>query len=111
MGASISPPTRRAMIKTGTYVGDDAADRSIDIGVDLASKNNVYVIIKGTWDSSSAVHRIEYGQGDATMSFLAASDTPGEIKAFTNTGFQIGAGANVNKDTYTYRWIAFWEEP
>lgn len=110
MGATVSNPTRRAMIKTGTYTGNDVDDRNIDIGVDLASKNNVYVIIK-TAAATEPVHRIEYAQGDLSMFFTGNNDIADCIQAFTATGFQVGTSNNVNADTIVYRYIAFWEEP
>lgn len=97
------------MIKTGTYVGNGVDDRNIDIGVNLAAKNNVYVIIKG-YDIQPAVHRTEYGQGDLGMLYSNV-DIADMIQSFTATGFQIGQHVNVNLDTKTYRYVVFWEEP
>jgi len=98
------------MIKTGTYVGNGIDDRNIDIGIDLASKNYKYLIIKCT-GGEAAKHRIEYGQGDSSMDFGIASNAPNLIQAFTNTGFQVGGAGNVNVNLNTYQYIAFWEEP
>lgn len=104
--AAIQP----AKIKTGTYLGDGIDNRDIDIGVDLAVKSNVYVIIKGRSNNAPA-HRIEYGQGDLTMFFGVTDDIANCIQNFTATGFQVGSDAMVNANGTTYRYIAFWEEP
>jgi hypothetical protein len=101
----------QAKVKTGTYTGDGTDNRNIDIGVDLALKSNVYVIIKSLTSVAAAIHRIEYDQGDLTMGFLAWNDISDAIQAFTPTGFQVGTQTDVNHDAYTYRYIAFWEEP
>ena len=98
------------MIKTGTYTGNDVDDRNIDIGINLAAKNNVFVIIKHDGNLTPRA-RIEYGQGDLGMMFDGNVDTANTIQAFTATGFQIGTSNVVNLDTHNYRYIAFWEEP
>ena len=109
---AVSPPTRRAMIKTGTYTGNNADDRDIDIGVNLAAKNNAYVIVKANADgNSAAIHRIEYAQGDFAMSYEAVTDVTNRIQGFTATGFQVGDSNETNGNTIVYRYIAFWEEP
>ena len=99
----------QAKIKTGTYVGNGVDNRNIDIGVDLASKSNAYVIIKKA-NTNAACHRIEYAQGDLTMTYDASADAANLIQAFTATGFQVGTAATVNEDTFTYRYIAIWSE-
>ena len=109
MGIEVGPPTQRAMIKTGTYVGDGNVNHDIDIGVNLASKSNVYIIIKGDY-ASKTVHRIEYGQGDKTMWYDGAVDDIDIIRQFTTTGFRTGGHAAVNFNGTTYRYIAFWQE-
>ena len=112
MGLRVNPPPKlnRAMIKTGTYTGNGVDNRDIDIDVDLAAKNYPYVIIKCT-GGEAAKHRIEFGQGDLSMDFGVALNAANLIQAFTNTGFQIGSGGNVNTNLNTYQYIAFWEEP
>lgn len=113
MGASATQPTiipPRAMFKTGTYVGNQVDNRDIDIGVNLAAKNNVYLIIKSE-DQRVAVHRIEYGQGDLTMDYPPGNDFVNTIQTFTATGFQIGGDLRVNATSEVFRYIAFWEEP
>jgi len=114
MGATATTPRRRniAKIKTGTYTGNAADNRDIDIGVNLAAKNNAYVIVKGnTLGSSCPSHRIEYAQGDLAMCYEAIADVADRIQGFTATGFQVGSSNEVNGDTIVYRYIAIWEEP
>lgn len=106
----VGDPTRRTMHKTGTYIGDGNDNRNIDIGVDLASKEFPYVIIKSV-EGNSAAHRIEYGQGDLTMHYDNTNDGADLIQQFTATGFQVGASIQVNDNTVVYRYIAFWIEP
>ena len=93
--------------KTGTYVGDGNDLRSIDIGIDLASMTNVYIVVKTEY-TGEAVHRIEYAQGDATMHFTGKGDIPNLIQGLTATGFELGSDDIVNKDGETYRYIVFW---
>ncbi len=99
-----------AKIKTGTYIGNGADNRNINIGVDLASKSNVYVIVKCSTEAGTGYHRIEYGQGDKSMVFSKGLDENDKIQAFTATGFQIGSSSAINLHDMTYRYIAFWEE-
>lgn len=106
----ISAPTRRAMIKTGIYTGNGADNRTINIGIDLASKNNVYVIIKGNL-TQSAHHRIEHGQGDLTMGYGPDVDYANAIQGFKSTGFEVGGDLKCNGTDYVYSYIAIWEEP
>lgn len=98
------------MIKTGTYVGNGIDNRDIDIGVNLAAKSNVWVIVKQN-GGSAAKHHFEYGQGDLSMDFGAGTDLADVIQTFTATGFQVGVSSYVNTNTILYRYIAFWEEP
>ena len=100
-------------IKTGIYTGNGADNRDINIGVDLASKDNPFVII-ATADVGKISHpagRTEYAQGDLSFLFGDAVPTANYIQTFTNTGFQVGNDGIVNQDTIVYQYIAFWEEP
>jgi len=99
-----------AKIKTGTYIGDGYDYQDIDIGVNLAAKANVYVIIRGPGIVREAIHRIEYGQGDLTMFFAGHNDAAHLITSFTSTGFRVGYDDWVNTYDLQYRYIAFWEE-
>ena len=112
MGAEISCPPRRNVCETltGTYTGNGVDDRTIDIGVDLAAKSNVTVIVKGV-DNIPGVFRIEYAQGDLCAYFHQSIDNADMIQSFVATGFQIGTRNEVNLDTYLYRYIVFWKEP
>lgn len=96
-----------ANIQTGIYTGDGVDNRNINIGVDLASKTDVYVIIKGCVSVGTG-HRIEYGQGDLTMLQQAYDDFANGIQALTSTGFQVGSDGAVNQSTKTYCYIAIW---
>jgi len=96
-----------AKIKTGTYTGNGVDDRDINIGVDLASKSNAYLIIKHR-GTSNPRHRTEYSQGDLAMSFGPANDSVNMIQAFTSTGFQVGDHIDTNGQDETYRYIAIW---
>jgi len=106
-GRSAIPP--RARVVTGTFTGNGIDNRNIDIGADLTSKRHVYIIIKTDWDTGG-VHRIEYGQGDATMLFLNEDDEPDCIQTLTVTGFQVGQNARANGAGHVMRYIVFWED-
>lgn len=110
MGARTLLVPTRAMILTGTYLGNGVDDRNIDIGIDLAAKNHPYVIITPN-SGGRAMHRIEYGQGDSSMRYDNIGFLPNCIQAFTSTGFQIGDTAEVNSNGVTYAYIVFWQEP
>ncbi len=110
----VNPPPKlnRAKIKTETYTGNGGDDRNIDIGVDLAAKNNVFVIIKSMGTTQNPVMgRTEYGQGDLSFPFENTIAIANCIQAFTSTGFQIGSHVKVNESGKTYAYIAMWEEP
>lgn len=107
MGAQISSPPS-AKVKTGTYIGNGVDNRNIDIGVDLAGRSNVWVVIKQP-GAIEAIHRTEYGQGDVSFRFDVAIDKANCIQAFTSTGFLLGTDADVNTNGVTYRYIAIWD--
>ena len=109
MAKPVTAPTRRAMIKTGTYTGNGVDNRNIDIGIKLSAKQNVFVLIKGTI-GYCAFSRIEYGQGDSSMCFTDNPDYPNVIKALTATGFQVGTQVYVNSSGYVYRYIVIYQE-
>jgi len=108
---SSTPPvvdlTGLSGMKNGIYTSNGVLDREVDIGVDLASKTHVYIIIKAATTEKS-VHRIEYEQGISSMSFDNTADSTHWIKTLTANGFTIGDFDEVNKDTYAYRYIVFW---
>jgi len=92
---------------TGTYTGDNSDDRTIDIGVNLAGMSHVYIIIKSS-DAEVPYHRIEHGQGDASMSFIASADIANAIQQFVATGFEIGQLAGVNANGITFRYMVWY---
>jgi len=104
---------KETKIKVGFYDGDGNDDRNINIGVDLASKNNVVVIIKVLTAAVgyAAMFRVEMGQGENAYFFDAQHRMTDTIQALTSTGFQIGSGVSVNNAAYSYLYIVFWEEP
>lgn len=116
MGAEISTvdhDTHRAdacEMLTGTYTGNGADDRIIGIGVNLAAKSNVIVIVKAT-SNDQATFRIEYAQGDLSGHFTADVHGADRIQAFTAGGFEIGTRQEVNTNEQLYNYIAFWTEP
>jgi len=95
--------------KTGTYTGNLADNRDIDIGVKLNAKTNVYITITST--GHSAQHKIDLGQGDLTEMFHSTGEFTNRIQSLTATGFQIGSDVTVNENTRVYRYIVFWTEP
>jgi len=99
----------RAKIKVGSYVGNSADDRNIDIGIDLTTKTNVHIWIggNGLW---AVAERPELAQGDLTK-IGAAAFSNNCIQSLTATGFQVGVNQTVNQDTYTYWYIVIYEEP
>ena len=110
MANPVSSPTRRATIKTGTYTGNGADNRNIDIGVNLAAKSNVWVSVLANNNLWGKATRIEYGQGDFTMFFHPNADLVNEIQAFNATGFQVGSAQEVNSNSTIYRYIVIWQE-
>jgi len=93
---------------TGVYTGNGVDDREIDIGVDLASKTHVYIIIKSNAGNQVGMHRMEYGQGDLTMQFYTNNDTSNCIQGVTANGFEIGSNARINTNGSLHRYIVFW---
>ena len=102
-------PSIQTRVKTGYFTGNDTDNRNIDIGVNLAAKNNVVLIVKGV--AVNAKFWIDWGQTDLTMGFNISDDYANNIQALTATGFQVGDAIEVNGDGDLIRWIAFWEEP
>lgn len=106
-----TPPTKNyARTKTGEYTGNNTDNRSIDVGVDLSSKNNVCIGIKAN-DTKEAVRRIDTSQGDLTAWYNAQSDVANAIQSLNSTGFVLGTDERVNGDGVLYRYVVTWEEP
>jgi len=111
MGATITAPPNRAMMKCDTYEGNGADDRDIDIGVDLASKSFAAVFVKarsiaelGVWHTSSLV-------GDLSLYMTDLAGLGDRIQTLTATGFQVGVNDEVNKDLNEYEYLAIWQNP
>jgi len=102
----------RARIKTGTYTGDGADDRNINIGVNLAAMSNPVLIINSaeTGVGKPATLRTEHAQGLPSYPLDSTQTDDNMIQAFTATGFQIGSHGNVNTNNYLYVYVAMWEE-
>lgn len=96
-------------IKTGTYTGNGADNRTINLGVDLASKSNVFVSVKAV-AANTGMHRIEHSQGDLSMRWENAGDFGDVIQSFAATGFVVGTHNTANGNTIVYRYIARWED-
>jgi hypothetical protein len=109
MGAAITGWPKRARIKTGNYTGSGIDNRDINIGINLAAKTNVWVVVK-SYDNIDGIHRIEYGQGDLTSWFVNSTDLVDAIQALTATGFQIGTSILTNSNGVLYHYIVFWED-
>jgi len=95
---------------TGVYTGNGASEQEIDVGVDLASKTHVYIIIKAltTGAEEGAMHRIEYGQGALTMVYTNTADSIYGIKNLSSVGFVLVNNGYANKSAVLYRYIVFW---
>lgn len=99
-----------AKIKTGIYTGNGVDNHNIDIGVNLAAKSNVMIMLKVCDDDFEARWRIEYGQGDLSHSFHVQLSLVNYIQALTATGFQVGDTIQVNDNGKDFMYCAFWEE-
>jgi len=104
-----SLPTIQQRTKTGTYTGNAVDNRNIDIGVNLAAKNNVYIRLCGV--AAASVYWIDWGQNDLSMWYNWADDSANQIQALTSTGFQVGDGMECNGNGDLIRYIVSWEEP
>jgi len=96
--------------KSGTYTGNGADNRDIDIGVELNAKDNVWIMIQAQI-THGGQHKIDLGQGDLTQQFHTTGEYADRIQGLTATGFQLGTEITVNQDTMVYRYIVFWTEP
>ncbi len=111
MGMHVGPPTKRAMTLTGYYTGNGGDNRDIDIGVNLAGKRDVYVMIKMITNQNYAIFRTDWGQGDGSVIFATdAGVEANEIQGFTATGFQVGSGIRVNQAAKVYAYHVTWGE-
>lgn len=96
---------------TGTYVGNGADNRNINIGIDLTAKSNVWVIVKNIPNNATGAHRIEYAQGDSAARFDANPAAANIIQQFTATGFEVGSNVSANQNTATFMYVVMYSEP
>ena len=111
MGAKVStPPTRNySKIITGQYTGNGGDDRSIDIGIDLASKDKVYIIVKGDV-AFPAVHLSNTMSVGEAAHYDATANAVDKLQAINATGFQVGNSSLVNQSAIVYHYVVIWEE-
>ncbi|MBD3293823.1 MAG: hypothetical protein GF393_12940 [Armatimonadia bacterium] len=93
---------------TGTYTGDGADDRSIDIGVDLTTKSHVFVLVKSE-AGTQAKGRTDDAVGDLSW-IVAGADAADGIQSLEETGFQVGTSNTVNNNLDLYYYIVFYQE-
>jgi hypothetical protein len=102
----------RAKILIGTYTGNGADNRNIDIGIDLTAKQNVRVDVwKISASTVTPVARTEHGQGDGSWDYYDGGEAANRIQAFTTNGFQVGSDSTVNATDATYGYSVWYEEP
>ena len=99
----------RAKILIGTYTGNDADNRDIDIGVDLTAKSNVWIVVKSAGAYKAVQHKLN--DADNSYFFDATATAVDRIQGLTTTGFQIGSYSDVNASGQTYIYIVTYEEP
>lgn len=96
---------------TGIYTGDGNDDRDIDIGVDLTTKNEVWVMVKVR---TGGIHRMPWISDktdvDKSHHFGAAAFVANRIQALVSVGFQVGTDDAVNKNGDPYHYIVIWQE-
>ena len=109
-GVDISE-VKQTRILTGTYVGNGADNRSINIGINLASKANVWVNVKDRTTNAAGAQRVEFGQGDSADYFSNLQAAANLIQSLTATGFQVGSNDSVNQTGSTYIYVVVYEEP
>ena len=107
MGADATTPSFVKM-KTGIYLGNGLDDRAIDIGVNLFNKAYCYVMV---W-ANGATRPVFYctpAAGDQSFFFDETVELADNIQALTDTGFEVGQGANVNTNAVNYMYLAVWQ--
>jgi len=97
-------------MKSGQYTGDGTDNRNINIGIDLASKSEVLLILKNGTATGAAIFRCSQHAGDATSIFQSAVDVADAIQAFTSTGFQVGTDGNANNAADTIFWVVLYKD-
>lgn len=99
--AMAGAPTELAV---GSYVGDGAADRTID----APGLNPGWVLIASE-GAHEMVHRVASLSGDATLTFGTDTPAAGRILSLESLGFRVSDDATVNATGETYHWIALRE--
>lgn len=94
-------------MKNGVYEGNGVDDREVDIGVNLAGKSYVWVIVKSIYNYHG-LHRIEVAQGGYSNYFTADQQTTAGIKSFTDKGFTVGSTHIINLNGWVYHYVAIW---
>jgi hypothetical protein len=102
-----SPPYTK--IKIGSYTGNGTDNRNINIGLNLAAKKNVVIVILPADNGGVCSIRPEMGQGDLTKRFSGESEFDDHIQGLTATGFQIGSANYVNYSAELFRYIVFYK--
>lgn len=110
MGANATQSTRRAMIITGSYVGNFVDNRTIDIGINLFAKEQAFVLVRSL-NVGRAVFRTDQQVGDISYYFDETPWGGNLIQEFNNTGFVVGDDNQVNQNGVSYSYIVIWEEP
>jgi hypothetical protein len=109
MGAKITQPANFAKLLTGSYVGDGTDNRNINIGLDLASKSNVWVSIKCANNYSPQL-RLNGMPVDQSLEYAASGYQTDKIQNLTSTGFQVGTNAVVNSNGVTYWYMVVYQD-
>jgi hypothetical protein len=94
-------------VKSGSYVGDGADPRIIEVGF----KSTAVMVTRG--GQEPAVMRTSCMVGDVTKELLDTGNrafSNDRIEAITATGFQVGNNNDVNEAGGTYYWVAMQEE-
>lgn len=92
---------------SGSYEGNAVDNREINIGVNLAIKWNIWMIIKSE-GAHKAVHASSFAIN--TQLFDATANQLNMIQNFTANGFEIGTANEVNADTVTYTYNVFYQD-
>jgi len=96
-------------MKTGTYEGNGADNRSIDISINLAAATYAFVQIKRDDSTDWAVYRYLHMPGDLTYQYANAAPAANKVQSFTATGFQVGSHNEVNANAHTYDYMVIYQ--
>ena len=95
-------------MRHGTYTGNGADDRGINIGIDLTACLRKWLVIKSE-GATSGSHKFGHETGDASDRFTAAAQANNNIQAWTSAGFQLGTDTEVNDNGVVYNYVVFFE--